>query len=322
MRTIIREEVKTQLPQILPKAVSDFATPVIERNVTESLEVVVLAKSSLHTKSTYEAAASLSEFEFTKILMEKMEENKSHLRVDYKRELYDALFKSYNANKDLVDTDGDTEVRKRKSSKEAESPKDPRPKEGKSSSSSKGTRSYHKSSGKSAHVEEPSHTVDDSGVQKNQEFDTGVTARAEKPLTSFNELMDTPIDFSTFVMNRLNITNLTQELLVGPAFNLLKGTYKSLTELEYHFEECFKATTERLDWHNPEGKPYPFDLHRPLSLIPDHRGHQVIHQDYFINNDLEYLKGESLSRQYSTSITKTKDATYEIKWIKDMVPNL
>ncbi|GKF75448.1 hypothetical protein Tco_0224892 [Tanacetum coccineum] len=30
VRTIIREEVKIQLPQILPKAVSDFATPVIE----------------------------------------------------------------------------------------------------------------------------------------------------------------------------------------------------------------------------------------------------------------------------------------------------
>nr|GEY29822.1 hypothetical protein [Tanacetum cinerariifolium] len=78
-----------------------------------------------------------------------------------------------------------------------------------------------------------------------------ITARAEKPPTSFDELIDTPIDFSSFAMNWLNIANLTQKLLVGPAFNLLKGTYKSLTELEYHFKECSKATTERLDWHNP-----------------------------------------------------------------------
>ncbi|GJV16501.1 hypothetical protein Tco_1361824 [Tanacetum coccineum] len=78
------------------------------------------------------------------------------------------------------------------------------------------------------------------------------------------------------------------------------------------------ATTERLDWHNPKGKPYPFNLRIPLSLIPDHRGRQVISQDYFINNNLEYLKGISLSRQYSTFITKTKAATYEIKWIEDM----
>ncbi|GJW36134.1 hypothetical protein Tco_0059054 [Tanacetum coccineum] len=54
----------------------------------------------------------------------------------------------------------------------------------------------------------------------------------------------------------------------------------------------------------------------------DSRGRQVIPQDYFINNDLEYLKGGSLSRQYSTSITKTKAATYEVKWIEDTVPNL
>nr|GEU69763.1 hypothetical protein [Tanacetum cinerariifolium] len=148
-----------------------------------------------------------------------------------------------------------------------------------------------------------------------------VTARAEKPPTSFDELTDTLIEFSAFFMNRLNITNLTQELLVGSAFNLLKGTCKSLTELEYHFEECSKATTERLDWHNLKGNPYPFDLCKTLLLIPDHRGRQVIPRDYFINNDLEYLRGVSLSGQYSTFVTKTKVATYKIKWIEDFVPN-
>ncbi|GJX48424.1 hypothetical protein Tco_0273614 [Tanacetum coccineum] len=191
---LLLEEVKTQLPQILPKAVSDFATPVIEQNVTESLEAVVLAKSSSQPKSTYAAAASLSEFKLTKILMDKMEEHKSHLRAYYKKELYDALVKSYNTDNDLL-----------------------------------------------IHME-PSHTVDDSGVQQNQEFDMGNndkqlddevapndTARAEKPPTSFDELIDTPIDFSAFVLNRINITNLTQELLFGLAFNLLKGTCKSIT---------------------------------------------------------------------------------------------
>ncbi|GKD63860.1 hypothetical protein Tco_1305968, partial [Tanacetum coccineum] len=226
-----------------------------------------------------------------------MEENKSHLRADYKRELYDALVKSYNTDKDLFDTysevftlkrsrddkdkdqdpsaGSDRGTKRRKSSKEAKSSKDPRSKE----------------------------------MQQNQEFDMGNndeqpddeaapndTAHAEKPPTSFDELMDTPIDFSAFVLNQLNITNLTQELLFGLAFNLLKGTCKS--------------------------KSYPFDLREPLPLIPDHRGRQVIPHDYFINNDLEYLKGGSLSRQYSTSVTKTKDATYEVKWIEDMVPNI
>ncbi|GKE66182.1 hypothetical protein Tco_1520343 [Tanacetum coccineum] len=54
VRDIIKEEVKTQLPQILPQGVSDFANPVIERNDTESIEAVVLAKSSSQPMSTYE----------------------------------------------------------------------------------------------------------------------------------------------------------------------------------------------------------------------------------------------------------------------------
>ncbi|GKA88537.1 hypothetical protein Tco_0810301 [Tanacetum coccineum] len=66
----------------LKNGISDFATLVIEQNVTESLEAVVLAKSSSQLKSTYKAAASLSEYELMKVLLDKMEESKSHLRAD------------------------------------------------------------------------------------------------------------------------------------------------------------------------------------------------------------------------------------------------
>ncbi|GKC98220.1 hypothetical protein Tco_1168495, partial [Tanacetum coccineum] len=72
------------------------------------------------------------------------------------------------------------------------------------------------------------------------------STQAKKPPLSFDELMSTPINFSTYVMNNLKIDNLTQYLLVGPAFNLLKGTCKSQVELEYNFEECYKAVTDRL----------------------------------------------------------------------------
>nr|GEU97823.1 reverse transcriptase domain-containing protein [Tanacetum cinerariifolium] len=89
-------------------------------------------------------------------------------------------------------------------------------------------------------------------------------ALAKEPPASFGDFNDTSFDFSVFVLNRLQISNLIQEILVGPAFNLLKGTCKSITELEYHLEECSKAIVERLDWHNPENKPYPFDLRKPL----------------------------------------------------------
>ncbi|GKC26292.1 hypothetical protein Tco_1033586 [Tanacetum coccineum] len=53
-------------------------------------------------------------------------------------------------------------------------------------------------------------------------------AQKEDPRESFDELMDTPFDFSAFVMNRLNVDTLTLELLAGPTFELMKGTCKSL----------------------------------------------------------------------------------------------
>ncbi|GJS86581.1 hypothetical protein Tco_0769217 [Tanacetum coccineum] len=56
----------------------------------------------------------------------------------------------------------------------------------------------------------------------------------EKPPLTFDELMSTPIDFLAYVMNNLKIDNLTQDLLVGPSFNLLKATCKSHMELEYN----------------------------------------------------------------------------------------
>ncbi|GJS32673.1 hypothetical protein Tco_0531055 [Tanacetum coccineum] len=100
----ITEQVKSQLPQILPKEVSNFAPPVIKSMVTESLEHAVLAKESSQPKSTYEAAASLTEFELKKILIEKMDESQSYLIAAEHRECYDGLIKSYDLDKSLFST--------------------------------------------------------------------------------------------------------------------------------------------------------------------------------------------------------------------------
>nr|GEW93190.1 hypothetical protein [Tanacetum cinerariifolium] len=162
----------------------------------------------------------------------------------------------------------DQGMKRRKTSKDAESSKGSKSKESKLTSSSKGTtRSQPKSSGKSAQVDEPIHIVDDTKVQQNQGQD------------------------------------------MGPVFNILKGTCISRVELKYNIEECYKAVTDRLDWNNPKGKKYPFDNSKPLPLVVD-RGRQVVPVDYFINNDLEYLRGGSSSRKYTTSITKTKAAKF------------
>nr|GFA72630.1 hypothetical protein [Tanacetum cinerariifolium] len=80
----------------------------------------------------------------------------------------------------------------------------------------------------------------------------------------------------------------------------MRGSCNSLAELEYHLEEVYKATTDQLDWVNPEGQQYPHNLLQPLPLIPDNRGRHVIPFDHFINNDLEYLRG--VNREFALNV--------------------
>ncbi|GJY41944.1 hypothetical protein Tco_0429214 [Tanacetum coccineum] len=378
----VKEQVKAQVSKILLK---------IEKTVNEQLEAEVMTRSSTESKTSLAIAANISELELKKILIEKMESNKSIYRSDEQKNLYKALVNAYKSDKLILDTYGDTvsfkrrrddedkdeepfaglnrEFKRRRARKEPESTSIPKEKTSKSiGKSTEGSKSLHKSAGESAHVEEPMHTAKDLEEPTHQEFETRATedqpvhetprpfdwfqkptrlpspdcdwnktlhtdhgpvqhwlsnlAREEGPRESIDELIDTPLDFSAFMMNRLKVDTLTPELLAGPTFELMKGTCKSLVELEYFFEEVYKATTDQLDWNNPEGQQYPHDLRKPLPLIPNSRGRQVISFDHFINNDLAYLSGGVSSRTYATSVTKTQAADYgHIKWIEDLVPN-
>ncbi|GJT90830.1 hypothetical protein Tco_1079675 [Tanacetum coccineum] len=318
-----------------------------------------MTRSSTESKTSLAIAANLSELELKKILIDKMESNKSIHRSDEQKNLYKALVDAYESDKLILDTYGDTVSfkrrrddedkdeepfagsnrgsKRRRAGKEPESTSTPKEKTSKTSGKSyEGSKSKHKTAGETAQTKEPMHTTKDLEEPTQQEFETGTLPDAHGPVQPwlsslaqkkdlrelFNELMDTPLDFSAFVMNRLTVDTLTPELLTGPTFELMKESCKSLVELEYLFEEVYKATTEQLDWNNPEGQQYPHDLRKPLPLIPNSRGHHVIPFDHFINNDLEYLRGGVSSQKYATSVTKTKAADYgHIKWIEDLVPN-
>ncbi|GKB94820.1 hypothetical protein Tco_0980957 [Tanacetum coccineum] len=129
--------------------------------------------------------------------------------------------------------------------------------------------------------------------------------------------MSTPIDFSGYILNGLKIENLTQEILLGTTFRLLKGTRSNYAKLEYDFEKCYKALSEKLDWENPKGGDYPFDLSKALPLIK--RGkRQRVPFEFFINNDLKYLQGGISTMTYTVSTTKTKAAKYDLPGIEDM----
>ncbi|GJX26901.1 hypothetical protein Tco_0233197 [Tanacetum coccineum] len=205
VKDIIKDEVKSQLPQILPKELSDFATPVIQSTIFESLENVVFAKSSSQPQYTYEAAASLTEFELKKM----MKKSKSYQGAQEHREFYDGLVKSYNLDKDLLDSYGKTYslTRDRKDKDKDEDPP----------------------------------AGSDQGLKKQK------TSKDAEPSTSSKS-----------------------------------------KESKLRSSKSTKSQPKSVD-----------------------QGRQVVPVDYFINNDLEYLKGGSSNRKYMTSKTKTKAAKYD-----------
>ncbi|GJV20079.1 hypothetical protein Tco_1369099 [Tanacetum coccineum] len=298
--------------------------------VTESLEHAVLAKESSQPKECYDG------------LIKSYDLDKSLFSTYDKVYLLKRIRKDKDKDED-PSTGSDRGLKKRKTIKDTEPTKGPKAKES-HSSSSKGAKSQSKYSRKSVQSEEPEFEVTDSDMPQDQEenpeptdpdWNEGKTPQqgptqswlmtlasfADKPSKTFNEFMSTPIDFSAYIMNGLKITNLTQETLLGPTFKLLKGTRTNYAELEYEFEECYKALSEKLDWDNPKGGDYPFDLTKPLSLVMN-GNRQMVPVDYFFNNDLKYLQGGISTMMYTTSITKTKAAQYDLQGIKDMVQNI
>ncbi|GJU38961.1 hypothetical protein Tco_1191918 [Tanacetum coccineum] len=185
----VKEQVKAQVSKILPK---------IEKTVNEQLEAEVLTRSSSESKTSHAIVASLSELELKKILIDKMERNKSIRRSDEQKNLYKALVDAYKSDKLILDTYGDTVSfkrrqdnedkyeepsagsnrgsKRRRARKEPESTCAPKEKTSKTiGKSTEGFKSHHKSAGKSAQVEEPMHTTKDLEEPVHQKFETRVT---------------------------------------------------------------------------------------------------------------------------------------------------
>nr|GEY25712.1 hypothetical protein [Tanacetum cinerariifolium] len=249
-REIIKEQVKVQVKEQVTKIL-----PRIEKLVNEQLEAEVLTHSSNEAKTSHTVVAYLSELELKKILIDKIEHNKSIYRSNQQKTLYEALIDAYETDKVILDTYKDTVTikryrddedddeepyagsnrgsKRRQAVKELESTSEPKEKTIKSAGKSKeGSKSHQKSTGNSK---------DDSR-------------------DSFKELMDTPLDFSVFMMNQLKVDTLAPELLDSPTFDLMKGSCKILVELEYFLEEVCKASTDQLDWNTLKAVPDPYNF--------------------------------------------------------------
>ncbi|GJS94358.1 retrovirus-related pol polyprotein from transposon TNT 1-94 [Tanacetum coccineum] len=152
--------------------------------------------------------------------------------------------------------------------------------------------------------QEPSAGTAEGPREEDQEFETGVQdEQAEEEVQHLPDWFQKPTRlpspdhaWNTFLVPVVHETvqtlvkqSASTDLEAGPTFELMKGTCRSLTELEYFCEEVYKATTEKLDWINPEGRQYPHDLRQPLPLVPNSQGRRVIPFHHFILKRPEYL---------------------------------
>ncbi|GJZ02108.1 hypothetical protein Tco_0520069 [Tanacetum coccineum] len=279
IKKIVKEQVKVQVKEQVSKIL-----PRIEKSVNEQLEAEVLICSSNEAKTSHAVATNLSELELKKILIDKMENNKSIDRSVQHKTLYKALsIGKYAQAEERIHTVEDLEEPAHQEFNTGFT-------EDQSVDETTQLPDWFQ---KPSEPPTPDHDWNKTLPANNGPIQPWIStlARNEDPRESFTKLMDTPLDFSTFVLNRLKVDTLTLELLSGLTFELMKGSCKSLVELEYFLEEVYKVTTDQLDWNNPEGQQYPHDLRKPLPLITNSRSCRVIPFDHFINNDLAYLSG-------------------------------
>nr|GFB92838.1 hypothetical protein [Tanacetum cinerariifolium] len=81
--------------------------------------------SSHSSKTSYAIAVDLSEMELKKILIEKIEGNKSIQRSDEQRNLYKALVDAYESDKVILDTYGETVTLKRRRDDDVDKDEEP-----------------------------------------------------------------------------------------------------------------------------------------------------------------------------------------------------
>nr|GEW86582.1 retrovirus-related Pol polyprotein from transposon TNT 1-94 [Tanacetum cinerariifolium] len=155
-----------------------------------------------------------------------------------------------DANKDEEPFVGsDRGTKRQREGKEPESASAPKEKATRSAGkSTQWSKSRQTSTSESAIAEEPMHTTYEMEKPSHLEFETGaddqpIAEPSQNPKciqpwiselgkqtdsrSSFNELMDTHVDFLAFLMNRLKVDTLTPELLAGPTYELMKGSCKS-----------------------------------------------------------------------------------------------
>ncbi|GJW90018.1 hypothetical protein Tco_0167571 [Tanacetum coccineum] len=320
LRDVLQKVLQKHTKELIQQSSKKYASEIIKIKQEQAAK----EKMPKFLATPYDQAVE-AEFTHKEIVFKMMRESKSYKKHLKHKELYDALMLSLIPDEDDLDRvvpdlrkrdreeDEDPSARSNKGKRKISSRKDSElskkplasKKTSKGDAPPKSSKTGKSESAKES-VEEATH----------KPWLNDLLSVKKDPLT-FDEPIATPIDFSKFVMDRLKINKLTKAYLVGPVYNLLKGTCQSNIELEYNIEECYKALSNQLDWNNPEGDHCPFDLSKPLPL-KGRPGHLTVALEYFFNNDLVYLKSSDPKKKYNTSITKIKAENFVNAHLNDI----
>nr|GFB49610.1 hypothetical protein [Tanacetum cinerariifolium] len=93
--------------------------------IDKNMQKIIKEQVKEQVKTSYVVAADLSEMELKKILIEKMEGNKSIHRSNEQRNLYKALVDAYESDKIILDTYRDTVTLKRRRDDDVDKDKEP-----------------------------------------------------------------------------------------------------------------------------------------------------------------------------------------------------
>ncbi|GJZ70511.1 hypothetical protein Tco_0634061 [Tanacetum coccineum] len=330
--------------------------------VKESLEDVVLAKESSQPQSSYEAAATLIEFELKKILIEKIDKSKSYLAALEHKVCYEGLKKSYDLDKTFFSTYGklyslkrsrndndedpsarsDRGLKKRKSSKDTAPATGPKAKESQSGSS-KGNKSQSKSIGKSLQSEEPEFEVVDSDMPQDQEENLGNDDIEPKEKTtqqgqnqSWLMTLASSAKKPSKTFDELMSTPIDFYAYIMNGLKIKNLTQETLLRPAFRLLKGTRSNYAELKYYFEEC--YKALLEKldcenleggdyPFDLTKPlplvmSENREKVLVDYLFNNDLKYLQGGISSMTYTTSLIKTKAAQYDLAGIEDMVPDI
>ncbi|GJT23288.1 hypothetical protein Tco_0893225 [Tanacetum coccineum] len=121
--------------------------------------------------------------------------------------------------------------------------------------------------------------------------------------------------FMDWFCKKQGITELKQQDLEGPAYEIVKVFHPNVIHLQYQMEECHKLLTDQVD---ESILRYNVSKSLPLGGPP---GQVTIQSDFFFNKDLEYLRYGRKSGRPALSISKMKAAYYPDVGLEQMVPD-